>query len=83
MKEANVSEDISRKHIRGMLSKIWKNVNGQCIAQTPLLQPIMNIITNIARVAQWIYQHGDGLGIPDRETKAQVVSLLIDPLGIN
>ncbi|CBI38369.3 unnamed protein product, partial [Vitis vinifera] len=83
MKEVNVSEEISRTHIRGMIVKTWKNMNGHCIASSPLLQPIINIITNIARVAQWIYQYGDGLGIPDRETKAQILSLLIEPLGIN
>ncbi|KAJ9690150.1 hypothetical protein PVL29_012680 [Vitis rotundifolia] len=83
MKEVNVSEEISREHIRGMTVKTWKNMNGHCIASSPLLQPIVNIITNIARVAQWIYQYGDGLGIPDRETKAQILSLLIEPLGIN
>uniref|UniRef100_F6I240 Alpha-farnesene synthase n=1 Tax=Vitis vinifera TaxID=29760 RepID=F6I240_VITVI len=83
MKEVNVSEEISRTHIRGMIVKTWKNMNGHCIASSPLLQPVVNIITNIARVAQWIYQYGDGLGIPDRETKAQILSLLIEPLGIN
>ena len=63
-----------------MIVKTWKNIKGHCIAPSPLLQPIVNIITNIARVAQWIYQYGAGLGIPDRETKAQILSLLIEPL---
>ena len=82
MKEVNVSEEISRKHIKGMIDKTWKTINGHCIAPSPLLQPIVNIIINIARVAQWVYQYGDGLGIPDRETKAQILSLLIEPLEI-
>ncbi|CBI38373.3 unnamed protein product, partial [Vitis vinifera] len=63
-----------------MIVKTWKNIKGHCIAPSPLLQPIVNIITNIARVALWIYQYGAGLGIPDRETKAQILSLLIEPL---
>lgn len=83
MKEMNVSEEISRNHIKGMIAKTWKSINGHSQASSPFLQPIVNIIVNIARVAQWIYQYGDGLGAPDRGTKAQVLSLLVEPMGID
>ncbi|KAK9265399.1 hypothetical protein L1049_007420 [Liquidambar formosana] len=80
MREANVSEEIARKHIRGVIVKTWKKMNDGCFTQCPLLQPFVNIIANVARVAQCIYQFGDGFGVQDRETKEYVLSLLIEPL---
>ncbi|KAK9268057.1 hypothetical protein L1049_010496 [Liquidambar formosana] len=80
MREANVSEEIARKHIREVIVKTWTKMNDDCFTQSPLLQPVVNIIANVARVAQCIYQFGDGFGVQDRETKEHVLSLLIEPL---
>ncbi|KAK9265402.1 hypothetical protein L1049_007423 [Liquidambar formosana] len=76
MREEKVSEEMARKHIREMVVKTWKKMNEQCFTQSPLMQPLVNI----ARVAQCIYQYGDGFGDQDRETRQQVLSLLIKPL---
>ena len=80
MREADVSEEIAQKHIEDMINKCWKKINGQCFNQLPMLQSFVNIVTNNARVAHSLYQYGDGFGIQDRDTRKNIVSLLVEPL---
>ncbi|XP_059439292.1 (E,E)-alpha-farnesene synthase-like [Corylus avellana] len=81
MREENVSEEIARKHIKGMINKTWEKINGQCFTtQLPMLQPFVNIASNAARVAHGLYQDGDGFGVQDRETRTNIRSLLVEPL---
>ncbi|KAJ8761691.1 hypothetical protein K2173_004467 [Erythroxylum novogranatense] len=81
MREMDVSEDEARKHINGIINKTWKKLNGQCFTdQSPELKLFVNINTNMTRVVHYLYQHGDGFGVQDRENKKQVLSLLVDPL---
>ncbi|CAK9142631.1 unnamed protein product [Ilex paraguariensis] len=83
MREANVSEEVAREHIRSIITKTWKSINNQCIAKSLSLVPFAKYITNIARVSHFIYQNGDGYGVQDHETRDQVVSLLIEPLALD
>ncbi|XP_050288829.1 (E,E)-alpha-farnesene synthase-like [Quercus robur] len=80
MREADVSEEIAKKHIKDMINKSWKKINGQCFNQLPMLQSFVNIATNNARVAHSLYQYGDGFGVQDRDTRKNIVSLLVEPL---
>jgi alpha-farnesene synthase len=80
MREANVSEEIARKHIEGMINITWKKINGHCLNQLPMLQSFVNIATNNARVAHWLYQYRDGFGVQDRGAWKNIVSLLVEPL---
>ncbi|KAL3519576.1 hypothetical protein ACH5RR_017725 [Cinchona calisaya] len=82
MREANVAEDVAREHIRSLITKAWRNINGQCITSTPFLQEPFKYITNTARTAHFIYQHGDGFGDQDRETRDHVLSNFIEPLAL-
>ena len=83
MREANVSEEIARKHIRTTINDTWNKINHEFITQSPLLHPYVKYTVNTARVAHFIYKHGDGFGNQDRETRAQVLSKLIEPLKLN
>ena len=80
MREADVSEEIAKKHIKDMINKSWKKINGQCFNRLPMLQSFVNIATNNARVAHSLYQYGDGFGVQDRDTRKNIVSLLVEPL---
>ncbi|KAH9743709.1 tricyclene synthase [Citrus sinensis] len=40
----------------------------------------IHITTNFARVVHSLYQYGDGFGVQDRDTKKQILSLLIEPM---
>ncbi|KAF5943686.1 hypothetical protein HYC85_017763 [Camellia sinensis] len=83
MREANVSEEIAREHIRTTIKDTWDKINHEFITQSPSLQPFVKYTINTARVAHFIYQHGDGFSNQDRETRAQVLSMLIEPLKLN
>ncbi|KAJ7942620.1 Farnesene synthase [Quillaja saponaria] len=81
MRDMNVSEEIARNHIKGMIDRAWKSINGKCFTHNqthlvPSLQPFVSIITNASRVAQTLYQHGDGFGDQDKEIREQILSLV-------
>ncbi|XP_059661015.1 alpha-farnesene synthase-like isoform X2 [Cornus florida] len=81
MREANVPEEIARKHIRSIIRSTWKKINSECVDQkAESLKPFLRYTTNTARVANFIYQNGDGFGVQDRETREQVLAVLIQPL---
>ncbi|CAI9090025.1 OLC1v1024708C1 [Oldenlandia corymbosa var. corymbosa] len=75
MSESNVTEDIAREHIKSIITMAWRKINGyHCMFGD---EPIKHYLTNAARVAHFIYQHGDGFRVQDRE---RVLSNLIEPL---
>ncbi|XP_062013371.1 (E,E)-alpha-farnesene synthase-like [Rosa rugosa] len=80
MKEANASEEIARKHIKGMIDNAWKKINEKCFTQMPEISSFINIMTNIARVGHSLYQDGDGFGDQEHGTRGQIQSLLVEPL---
>ncbi|KAG8385684.1 hypothetical protein BUALT_Bualt03G0070700 [Buddleja alternifolia] len=80
MRESNVGEEESREHIGKIVTRSWKETNGLFISSPHCQQPMIRYVINAARVANFIYQNGDGFGVQDRETREQVLSCLIDPL---
>ncbi|KAK2632293.1 hypothetical protein EUGRSUZ_L01753 [Eucalyptus grandis] len=85
MREANVSEDIARKHIKGLIDQAWKNINAHCFvnAETPFLRPYIDVTVNAARAAYMIYQSGDGFGVQDGTIGQQMLSAVIEPLALD
>ncbi|KAM7524580.1 hypothetical protein LguiA_014482 [Lonicera macranthoides] len=80
MHETGVSEDEAREHIKYLISETWKKINEEVHHQHQVLDSPFNkvfngIAVNLARMAQCIYQHGDGHGIEDQETKDRVLAL--------
>ncbi|GER27212.1 terpene synthase [Striga asiatica] len=80
MQEANVTESQAREHVRNLIIESWKKMNGLFIKCPQSQRPEIRYVLNIARVAYFIYQDGDGCGVQDGETRKQVLSCLIDPL---
>ena len=81
MHESGASEDDAREYIKHMISETWKKMNEDVsIENSVFSNTFIGIAMNLARMAQCVYQHGDGHGVPDRETKDRVLSLLIDPI---
>ncbi|KAJ4981749.1 hypothetical protein NE237_032586 [Protea cynaroides] len=84
MRETEVSEERAREHIKTMIVDSWKKMNENCISHSSHLPLIfLNISYNIARVFHCIYQHGDGVGVQDRETRNDVLTLLVQPLQLH
>ncbi|KAK2989236.1 hypothetical protein RJ640_029534, partial [Escallonia rubra] len=80
MHETGASEEDAREHISHLISETWKKMNEDRVASSLFNQTFIGAAINLARTAQCMYQHGDGHGIQDRETKDRVLSLLINPI---
>ena len=79
MHETGVSEREAREHIRYLIAETWMKMNKER-AENPHLPDIyMGIAMNLARMAQCMYQFGDGHGVQDN-SKDRVLSLLIHPI---
>ncbi|XP_039166663.1 (E,E)-alpha-farnesene synthase [Eucalyptus grandis] len=85
MREANVSEDIARKHITILINQAWNSINAHCFgnAEKPFLRPFINVTVNAARVVHMLYQFGDGFAIPDGDIQRQILSIVIKPLALD
>ncbi|KAK1556278.1 hypothetical protein Q3G72_001935 [Acer saccharum] len=79
MHETGASEEEAREHIRGLINETWLKMNKDRIGNHHLSNTFVGVAMNAARMAQCMYQFGDGYGVPNKETKHRVLSLLINP----
>ncbi|WCJ22052.1 Myrcene synthase chloroplastic [Euphorbia peplus] len=83
MNETGASEKEARQHIHNLIRETWKKMNKQARVHSPLLpKAFIGIAMDLDRMAQSIYQYGDGYGIQDGETKDHVMSLLVQPISV-
>ncbi|KAG9156492.1 hypothetical protein Leryth_025157 [Lithospermum erythrorhizon] len=82
MREENVSEEVARKYIRELMMDAWMNINKHLNTLSPGEEQLVKYLVNIARIGHFMYQHGDGFGVQDRETKHEVLHNLIEPIAI-
>ncbi|XVE68685.1 hypothetical protein DITRI_Ditri09bG0088600 [Diplodiscus trichospermus] len=79
MIEREVPEEEARDHIKNMISHSWKKFNKE-IVDNSFPKAIANLSKNVARTAQCIYQHGDGVGTSTGVTKDYIVSSILKPI---
>ncbi|KAJ9139584.1 hypothetical protein P3X46_030308 [Hevea brasiliensis] len=83
MHESGASEAAAREHIHYLISEAWKKINEYQIGNTAVFsQTFIRMAMNLARMSQCIYQHGDGFGAQNLETKNRVISLLVEPVSL-
>ncbi|KAK9284151.1 hypothetical protein L1049_023319 [Liquidambar formosana] len=82
MHETGLSEEHARKHINGLVDSSWKKLNRYLVDDSQLGKPFVAAAFNLARITQFTYQDGDGLGTPD-VTKNRVRSLIVEPIPLN
>ncbi|KAG5224360.1 terpene synthase [Salix suchowensis] len=63
-----------------LIGNTWKKINDYRFANPRTSQTFIGVAMNLARMAQCMYQYGDGHGVVDLETKDRVKSILINPL---
>ncbi|KAK4858115.1 hypothetical protein QYF36_011262 [Acer negundo] len=80
MHETGASEKEAREHIRGIINATWLKMNKDRIGNHHLSNTFVGVAMNAARMAQCMYQFGDGYGVPNKETKHRVLSLIINPI---
>ncbi|KAL2460387.1 cineole-1 [Abeliophyllum distichum] len=74
MKDTGASEDEARKHIKFLIRETWKKLNKDQHVDSPFSQTFIGIAVNFARMAKYLYQHGDGLGIQNLEVKHRIIA---------
>ncbi|TYG70570.1 hypothetical protein ES288_D05G324200v1 [Gossypium darwinii] len=79
--EKGVSEEKARNHVKELISNSWKKINEE-ILDSRFSRVIVNLSKNMARTAQCIYQHGDGVGTSTGVTKDCIVSSILRPIPI-
>ncbi|XP_059627315.1 (-)-alpha-terpineol synthase-like [Cornus florida] len=80
MYETGASEEEARDYIKHLIDETWKKMNEDLFSVSPFSKTFISMGMNFGRVAQCLYQYGDGHGVEDGETKGRVVSLLIEPI---
>ncbi|KAK9116364.1 hypothetical protein Sjap_015311 [Stephania japonica] len=80
MKETGVSEEVAREYIKHLIGEIWKKLNKERVDYSLFSKPFIGTAVNLARMAQCMYQYGDGHGDSEGHTKNKVLSLLVEPL---
>nr|AWF79082.1 terpene synthase [Pelargonium graveolens] len=80
MNESGASEEEARDHIRHLINVTWNKMNEDRVTNLPFSRDFIRIAMNLARMAQCMYQHGDGHASQDQVTKDRVLSMLIQPI---
>ncbi|KAI3840316.1 hypothetical protein MKW92_008792 [Papaver armeniacum] len=81
MHETGVSESIAREHMQHLISASWEKINTSLSSsQGVFSSSFINTVQNVARMGQYTYQFGDGHGIPNREAKDRIMSIIVKPI---
>ncbi|GMP87017.1 hypothetical protein CsSME_00039568 [Camellia sinensis var. sinensis] len=62
MHETGASAKDARDHVKHLISEAWKKLNEARFVDSHFNRIFVEIATNLARVSQFMYQHGDGHG---------------------
>ncbi|XVF66946.1 hypothetical protein PTKIN_Ptkin10aG0080800 [Pterospermum kingtungense] len=71
-----------REHIKGLIADSWKKLNEESYKNS-LPRSMIKMCLNMARTAQCIFQHGDGIGTSTGATKDLLISLIVQPITIH
>ncbi|CAK9162485.1 unnamed protein product [Ilex paraguariensis] len=80
MNQTGASEEDARKHIRYLISEIWKKMNKSRVAESPFSHTFIGTAVNVERMSRCMYQHGDGHPSQSSESKDRILALLIQPI---
>ncbi|PRQ52902.1 putative lyase [Rosa chinensis] len=79
-------EESAHKYISNLIESSWKKMNkdglifGANSASSPFTKEFVAAATNLARIAQCIYQYGDGIGAPDKRVKNRILAVIVQPV---
>ncbi|XP_011090121.1 (+)-epi-alpha-bisabolol synthase-like [Sesamum indicum] len=83
MHDTGCCEEDSRSFIKNLIESTWKKINKDILMNHDYSKDFIKASINFARISQCMYQYGDGHGIPDRESKARILALLIEPIPLS
>lgn len=80
MHDTGVSESEARQFVRDLIAKIWMKMNKDRFEKPHFFNNVyIGIAMNLARMAQCMYQYGDGHGVQGN-SKDRIQSLLFRPI---
>ncbi|KAL7157080.1 hypothetical protein ABFS83_02G054000 [Erythranthe nasuta] len=82
MNESGAGREEAEAYVRCLINETWKEMNEELIIITdsPLFErDFVRSAVDLGRMAQYIYQYGDGHGIQFPEMKERIISLLFEP----
>ncbi|RZC63056.1 hypothetical protein C5167_024804 [Papaver somniferum] len=83
MHETGVSESVAREYMQHLISASWEKINTSLpSSQRVFSSSFINTVQNVARMGQYTYQFGDGHGIPNREAKDRIMSIIVKPIRV-
>ncbi|XP_054817635.1 terpene synthase 10-like [Prosopis cineraria] len=80
MNETGASEEEAYEYVYTLMCQTWKKLN-EAVHNSVFPPSFTEIAMNLARMAQYMYQHGDGHG-EDSHTNLRMISLLDHPIPI-
>ncbi|THG03759.1 hypothetical protein TEA_021353 [Camellia sinensis var. sinensis] len=80
MHETGAPENDAREHMKYLIGETWKKMNEDGAANSLFTKTFIGNAMNLARMAQCMYQCGDGYGARGKETKYRVLSLVVNPV---
>ena len=78
MVQEGASEEEAREHIKRLICYSWKKLNEER-AKDSLPNSVVTMSLNMARTAQCIFEHGDGIGTSTGAIKDHLTSLIVKP----
>ncbi|XP_022762477.1 probable terpene synthase 9 [Durio zibethinus] len=79
MIEGGMSKEEARQHIKGLIAHSWEKLNEESYKNS-LPRSMTKMCLNMARTAQCIFRHGDGIGTSSGATKDLLISLIVEPI---
>ncbi|GFS37482.1 terpenoid cyclases/Protein prenyltransferases superfamily protein [Actinidia rufa] len=77
MHETGASEEDARKHMKYLIGEAWKKMNKARVEDGPLFsRAFIGVAENLARMAQCMYQYGDGHGCSRTKTQGSKLQML-------
>ncbi|XP_061350600.1 terpene synthase 10-like [Gastrolobium bilobum] len=81
MNESGDSEGDAREYVSSVMCTTWKKMNEEA-RSCSFSRSFIETAINLARMAIYMYQNGDGHSIQDPEIKSRILSLLIQSIPI-
>ncbi|KAK6145712.1 hypothetical protein DH2020_022532 [Rehmannia glutinosa] len=80
MNEIGADREEARTYIRFLINETWKKMNEEQVADSPFQQEFLRSSVDLGRMAQYMYQYGDGHGMHFPQMKVCISSLLFEPI---
>uniref|UniRef100_A0A7N0RGV3 Uncharacterized protein n=1 Tax=Kalanchoe fedtschenkoi TaxID=63787 RepID=A0A7N0RGV3_KALFE len=82
MNDTGALEQAAREHVKTLVTEGWKELNGCVMEERTLSKAAVERMLNLVRAGHCFYQHGDGHGVLDGDTKQLMSQLLFDPIPV-